>query len=353
MQKIHVDLDKDSYDIHIEHNCLTQVGNLIKEVYKGEKVFIITDRNVDEIYGAILEENLRDNGFEFEKYVLVPGEKSKSFSTYEDICDCLSEAGITRSDMIIAFGGGVVGDIGGFAAATFLRGVDFVQIPTTLLAQVDSSVGGKVAINLKSGKNLVGNFYQPKMVVIDPNLLKTLSDKTFNDGMAEVIKYGCIRDQKMFAELEKCYGRQDVMDNIEGYIYTCCGIKSIVVANDEKEKGERMLLNFGHTLGHGIEKYFNYEGYTHGEAVAIGMVRITEVSERLGYTGSGTAERLKILLNNLKINYCFPEMDKENFDKTIMLDKKAASGNMSIILLKDIGKAEIVKIKRVDIKNYY
>ena len=246
--------------------------------------------------------------------------------------------GLTRTDAVAALGGGVVGDLAGFAAATVLRGVDFVQIPTTLLAQVDSSVGGKVAVDLKAGKNLAGAFWQPKLVLMDPEALDTLPQSTFMEGMAEVVKYGCIKDAAFFDFLEERPGRAALMADMEHILYTCCDIKRNVVEQDERDTGERMLLNFGHTLGHAYELAGNYARWSHGDAVAAGMCAAARLGERLGITSAGTADRLERVLAALGLPtriVCAPEQ----YAAAIGLDKKGSGHAISVILLEEIGRA--------------
>lgn len=340
-RKLHVDLQENSYDIFIEKGILSLLGEKIKSIYNGEKIFVLTDKNVNKHYGNKLKKSLEKAGFMTKFMVLEPGEATKSFNTLPSIYDELLDFKITRKDLIITLGGGVIGDLGGFAAASFLRGVPFIQVPTSILAQVDSSVGGKVAVDLERGKNLVGSFYQPKAVYIDAEVLNTLSDKFYKDGMGEVIKYGCIKDREFFYKLKSLKNRAKVMDNIEEIIYNCCLIKKIVVEIDERDLGERMLLNFGHTLGHAVEKYYNFTGYSHGEAVGIGMYNITLKSENEGLTKKGVAQEIKEIL----INYGLPyEVDIENNDiilDTIALDKKNMGKVLKIIVIKDIGESII------------
>ena len=300
--KLTVDLSHSSYDIIIQKGLLNYLSKEISEVFKGKKIFILTDKNVDKFYGDRVFKELSDFGYDTNKLVLEAGEETKSFFTLPKIYDELLNFKLTRSDLIITLGGGVIGDLGGFVASTYLRGISFIQVPTTLLAQVDSSVGGKVGIDLDRGKNLVGSFYHPKKVIIDPEVLKSLSDRVFNDGMAEVIKYGCIKDKDFFDKLMKYKDKEEVMNNIEYIIHNCCKIKKEVVEKDEKDTGERMLLNFGHTIGHAIEKYYKYNKYTHGEAVAIGMYEITKISEDSFETEKGTADIIK----NILIKYNLP-----------------------------------------------
>ncbi|MBE6052897.1 MAG: 3-dehydroquinate synthase [Clostridium sartagoforme] len=340
--KLTIDLSHSSYDIIIEKGLLNILSKEVSEVFKGKKIFILTDKNVDEFYGDKVIKELSDNGYNTKKLVLEPGEATKSFFTLPKIYDELLDFKLTRSDLIITLGGGVIGDLGGFVASTFLRGVPFIQVPTTLLAQVDSSVGGKVGVDLEKGKNLVGSFYHPKKVLIDPEVLNSLSDRIFNDGMAEVIKYGCIKDEKFFNELLNYKNKEEVMNNIEYIIHNCCKIKKEVVEKDEKDTGERMLLNFGHTIGHAIEQYYNYSKYTHGEAVAIGMYEITKISEAIRETKEGTAE----LIKNILIKYQLPynlDIDISEIKDAISLDKKNIGNKLNLILISKIGESKIVK----------
>ncbi|MDB2084822.1 3-dehydroquinate synthase [Clostridium paraputrificum] len=325
----------------IEKGLLSKLGEELKKIYFGEKIFIITDENVDKYYGDKVKDELDKAGYKTRKMVLTPGEETKSFSTLPSIYNELLDFKLTRKELIITLGGGVIGDLGGFAASTFLRGVSFVQIPTSLLAQVDSSVGGKVAVDLEKGKNLVGSFYQPKAVFIDPDVLNTLPEKFYKDGMAEVIKYGCIKDIDFFYMLKSLKSREEVMNNIEDILYKCCYIKKSVVERDEKDLGERMLLNFGHTLGHAIEKYYNFTGYSHGEAVAIGMYNISLKSEDEGITEKSVSEEIKEILINYDLPYEVDIKDNNKIIDTISLDKKNIGNVLKVILLKSIGESII------------
>ncbi|NFA44266.1 3-dehydroquinate synthase [Clostridium botulinum] len=339
MKELVVDLKEKSYSIIIKKGLINELSNEINKVYKGKKIFILTDENVNYHYGDKVKDSLINNGYDVKKIVLKPGEETKSFNTLPKIYNEFLDFKLTRSDLIITLGGGVIGDLGGFAASTFLRGIDFIQVPTSLLAQVDSSVGGKVAVDLDRGKNLVGSFYHPKVVLIDPDVLITLEEKFFKDGMAEVIKYGCIKDKEFFYKLKEFKSKDEVLDNIEDIIYTCCNIKRIVVENDEKDKGERMLLNFGHTLGHAIEAYYNFNKYTHGEAVGIGMYKIIKISEEKEIMPKGCADEIKDIL----IQYSLPyDIEIENSDEileTISLDKKNINSVLKIVLLESIGQS--------------
>ena len=323
------------YEVLIERGSIRRTGELVAGVTKSRKAVVITDDIVDSLYGETVIKSLEENGFESKKFVFPNGEQSKNLTVLGQIFDFLCEAGITRSDILIALGGGVVGDITGFAAASYLRGVDFVQIPTTLLAQVDSSVGGKTAIDISGGKNLVGAFKQPVLVICDSYTLKTLTTENLSCGMAEVIKYGMIRDGKLFEILEKhtIDSVDEIMDDI---VYTCINIKRDVVEGDEFDKGERMILNFGHTLGHAIEGWHNYTDYTHGMGVAVGMCMITD------RFAPEISERLKKCLKayNLPTDTEAPITELLPYCSK---DKKRSYGNINYIVCQTVGVAEIRK----------
>ncbi|ABK62050.1 3-dehydroquinate synthase [Clostridium novyi] len=352
MRELKISLGENSYSILIEKGLISSIGKKISEIYNGKKVAVVTDKNVDKFYGDKIVSQLEGRGFNVKKIVLNPGEKSKSVEVLLNTYDELLDFNITRGDLIIALGGGVVGDLTGFAAATLLRGIPYIQIPTSLLAQIDSSIGGKVAVDLNRGKNLVGNFYHPKAVFIDPNMLKTLDERFFYDGMAEVIKYGCIRDKQLFYNLLNYNTNEELIENMEHIIYSCCNIKREIVERDEKDTGERMLLNFGHTIGHAIEKYFNFEKYTHGEAVALGMYAITKKSEEMKLTKEGTSNLIKDILTKYNLKYDIHLEDKESILNAISLDKKNKGEFMNIVILNEIGKSFIHKIKKEKVSDF-
>lgn len=344
MRVVHVDLKEKSYNIEIERGILSQVGGKIKKLLpKAEKAAIITDSHVGPLYAEALQQSLERDGFTTTVLTFKAGEESKNLTTLGMLYDGLAEAGLTRSDLVVALGGGVTGDMGGLAAATFLRGIALAQIPTSLLATVDSSVGGKVAVDLSSGKNLVGAFYQPKAVFIDPDLLQTLPVRYLHDGLAEVIKYGCIRDRGLFETLEKLQNDADLLAHAEEIIETCCAIKARIVEQDEFDTGERMLLNFGHTLGHAVEKAFHFSTYSHGESVGIGMALLTARSEALGLTAPGTADKIAGLLQKFQLPVAV-QMGQEDFLKAIALDKKKCGSRLTLILLKEIGDSFLQKV---------
>ena len=345
MRNVHVDLGPKSYDINIERGLLRYAGGKIKTLLpKAEKIAIITDSNVGPLYASVLQESLEKEGFAAVVLSFTAGEENKNLQTLGTLYNGLAEAGLTRSDAVIALGGGVTGDMGGLAAATFLRGIAFIQIPTSLLATVDSSVGGKVAVDLPSGKNLVGAFYQPKAVYIDPDLLQTLPVRYLHDGLAEVIKYGCIRDKELFEKLEALQSDSDLLAYVDEVIETCCNIKACIVENDEFDTGERMLLNFGHTLGHAVEKTFRFNRYSHGESVGIGMVLLTRQSEKLGLTEHGTADRIAALLQKFQLPVDV-QMQQKDFLRAIALDKKKRGSHLTLILLKKIGESFLQKVE--------
>ena len=326
MEELIVDLGERSYPIIIKKGSLNEVNIEIKKVFKGKKIFILTDKNVGSHYGDKVKSRLINEGYDVRLMALEPGEETKSISTLPFVYNELLDFKLTRSDLIITLGGGVIGDLGGFVASTFLRGVDFVQIPTSILAQVDSSVGGKVAVDLDRGKNLVGSFYHPKLVLIHPEVLETLDDRFYRDGMAEVIKYGCIKDREFFYFLKNLKTKEEVMNNIEKIIYNCCYIKKCVVENDERDTGERMLLNFGHTLG-----------------VAIGMYMISKISEDKEITEQGVSKDIKEILIQYGLPYEVHIEESSQIIETISLDKKNIDNVLKVVLLKSIGKSFLEK----------
>lgn len=338
--KLTVDLGPNSYPIHIENGILTKAGELVREVFSGKRILIVSDDNVFPLYGKTVLDTLSASGFECHSLVLPHGEPTKSFQSLPKIYEALLQAKLTRSDLLVALGGGVIGDLAGFAASSYLRGIKFVQIPTSLLAQVDSSVGGKVAVDLPQGKNLVGAFYHPKAVIIDPDVLNTLPSHFISDGMGEVIKYGCIKDRALFDILCSHTSFEDLKPELTEIIARCVNIKRIVVEADQFDLGERILLNFGHTLAHTIEQHFHYERESHGEAVAIGMYQITKIAEEKGLTAEGCAEQIKKALQI----YDLPDTANLPIDvltEAITLDKKNLNNHLNVVLLHEIGDSYV------------
>lgn len=323
-------------DIRIARGLLKAAGETMREKGLKGKAAIISDETVYALYGCALRDSLAQAGFDVSAHAFPPGEASKTMATYGDILRFLSGSGITRSDTVVALGGGVVGDIAGFAAATWLRGVKLVQIPTTLLAMVDSSVGGKTAIDLPEGKNLVGAFYQPHLVLIDPGTLQTLPPSVRTDGMAEVIKYGALCDKELFDQLPF---EETAADSV---IARCVAIKQDIVGQDERDFGVRQLLNFGHTFGHAMEKL---SGYTlpHGQAVAMGMALMARACAKEGLLAAEACRQLidKIAACGLPTQPMYPE---EEVWQAMGQDKKRMDGGITLVLIKGIGQCYLEKV---------
>jgi 3-dehydroquinate synthase len=320
---------------------LARAAEYVKTAVRAKSFAIITDDTVDALYGGIVADSLRFEGFRAVKFAFPHGEASKSLRTLGRVYDFLSGNNITRSDCIVALGGGVVGDTAGFAAATFLRGIDYIQIPTTLLAQVDSSVGGKTAVDLPAGKNLVGAFWQPRMVLLDIDALETLPEEFFIDGLGEVVKYGMIKSKTLFETLER-HDLESVRGVLPDIIRECVAIKKASVEADEFDTGERMLLNFGHTLGHAIEKLTNYSGVSHGRAVAAGMKIVTRAAEEAGFAVNGLTDRLTACLERYRLNADVPFTPIE-IASACGGDKKRSGGEINIVVCRDAGESELRK----------
>lgn len=347
MKKLRVNVGA-GYDIFIEKGLLSSCGEYIKNVTDAKKVCVISDTNVFPIYGDKVCQSIEEQGFEVLTYVFEAGEASKTTATVISMVEFLAQNELTRGDIVVALGGGVCGDMAGFAAAIYLRGIDFVQIPTSLLAQVDSSVGGKTAVDLPQGKNLCGSFHQPVLVIIDPDTLDTLTPHFFSDGMAEAIKTGCIKSAPLFDRIEK----EDAKDFIEDMIFDCVSIKAGVVERDEKERGERALLNFGHTAGHSIEKLHNFSTISHGEAVGIGMVMITAAGEANGITAAGTSDRIAAVLKKYGL-LTKDENSLSDIIENMNADKKRTSDSINFTLLHSIGDSFNQKIKYEEIPKFF
>ncbi len=345
MRSLNIPLPGREYSILIEPGLLDSVGRYCRTACPRARRFaIVTDSTVGPLYGERVKRSF--SGRLSAELVTVPaGETSKSIEMLGYLYEEFMRLGLTRTDAVVALGGGVVGDLAGFAAATILRGVDFIQVPTTLLAQVDSSVGGKVAIDLKSGKNLAGAFWQPRAVLMDPRCLDTLPEETFSDGMAEVLKYGCIRDGDFFRFLLDCGNRAGIMANIEGVLHTCCAIKAEVVLEDERDTGRRMILNFGHTLGHAYELAYHYETYTHGQAVAAGMCRAAEIGLRMGITPAEVPGQIARAVKQFGLPDAI-DCSLEDYRRAVGLDKKSTGDQITLILLSGLGETAPVKLSR-------
>ena len=329
-------------EIHIENGLLSRAAAVIGETFSPSRIHIVSDSTVAPLYLQKLEQQFT---LPVTHTIIPAGEEHKRLSTVEGIYHDLLANGMTRKDLIVALGGGVVGDITGFAAATFLRGVSLCQIPTTLLAQVDSSVGGKTGVDMPEGKNLVGAFYQPRLVLIDPSVLTTLPEQTFADGMAEVVKYGYISNR----DILDMVSAPDYKQNIESIICECVKIKRDVVTIDEHDTGLRMILNFGHPIGHAAEKLGNYVDLTHGQAVAVGMVAAMRLSAFLGnedLTGR-LIEILKHIGLPTELKY-----DREDIYRSLLSDKKKFGATVNFILVREPGRAEITPIDAEKLHEY-
>ncbi|MBA3581189.1 MAG: 3-dehydroquinate synthase [Gammaproteobacteria bacterium] len=343
MKKLNVNLGDRTYPIFIGSALLTQ-ASLLAPYIIGNRVIIISSETIAPLYLATLKSTLAPNNYHVGEIILPDGEHYKTLGTLNIIYTQLLAQKADRKTTLIALGGGVIGDMTGFAAATFMRGIPFIQIPTTLLAQVDSSVGGKTAVNHPAGKNMIGAFYQPKCVLADIDTLNTLPEREFRAGFSEIVKYGLIRDSEFFSWLENnfesIFDREDHV--LIEMIARACQNKADVVIADEHEQGERALLNFGHTFGHAIETHQHYEGYLHGEAVAIGMLMATEFSARLGYLSTSQTERIKHLLQAAQLPLDVPgTLSPASFLELMAHDKKTLNNIIRLILLKDIGHAII------------
>ncbi|MCR6545971.1 3-dehydroquinate synthase [Dehalobacterium formicoaceticum] len=343
MKKVEVLLGARSYQIQIGSKMLAHLGTELKKLKIPEKILIITNTTVAPLYGDVVAKTLREAGFALETLALPDGEDFKTLETVSRIYDHAVSFGLDRYGTMLALGGGVIGDMAGFAAATYMRGINFIQVPTTLLAQVDASVGGKVAVNHPRGKNLIGAFYQPKLVFIDIDTISTLESREIRSGMAEVIKYGVIADDQFFSYLEE----HTVYDDhfLTEIIEKSCTIKAQVVKNDELDQGQRAILNFGHTIGHGLEAATSYQVYRHGEAVAVGMVGAALIAQEMGLITKEETDRIKklILRTGLPIRFTGVNWDELWFH--IQADKKAQSGNINFILPTAIGSVQIAPVE--------
>ena len=345
MQRLAIDLDERSYEILIGLDLRKKVGEFLKAVFRPSRVVIITHPSINSTYGEEVIANCLDQGWTTDIIEVPEGEVSKSLGQVEKLYDRLLELNCDRKSVLIALGGGVIGDLVGFVAATYQRGINFIQVPTTLLSQVDSSVGGKTGVNHPKGKNMIGAFYQPRLVVTDLQTLKTLPIKEYRAGLAEIVKYGVISDASFFEFLEKNY--KDILnlnhDCLSYIIENSCAIKAKVVEKDERETHHRMILNFGHTLGHAIESLTGYSRFVHGEAVAIGMVRAAELSHSMGKCSKEVPRRLEALLKNLGLPVEMPKLDPTAVIKSLYHDKKTMDNKIKFILVKEIGSIEIVE----------
>jgi len=345
--KIQVPIEKNFYEVTIKSGLLFEIGDrLIKlGINNQRKILIISNQEIANLFGNNLLDNLKKNNFSAKIFIIKPGETYKNIETMNEIYDAAFEYGLERGSLMIALGGGIVGDITGFASATWLRGLDYIQIPTTLLAMVDSSVGGKTGVNHPKGKNLIGAFNQPKAVFIDTDTLRTLPKREFNAGMAEIIKYGVIRDQNLFEYLEADINLKNIVElennSLIRIIKRSVQIKSEIVSQDEKEKGIRAFLNYGHSFGHVIENLCGYGEYLHGEAISIGMRIAGDIALAKGLWQKEENLRQNKLIKKYGLPIEIPNLKKSDVLKILMGDKKVQEGKMRFILPNNIGKVGI------------
>jgi len=343
MNTVHVALEDRSYDIHIANGLLGRAGQLLACTLKATNTAVITNATIASLYLETLRTSLRSAGCNVFEVILPDGEQFKTLDSISLIYEHLLGFGLDRSSALIALGGGVVGDMTGFAAATFMRGIPFVQVPTTLLAQVDSSVGGKTGVNLTGGKNMVGAFYQPRCVLIDPMTLHTLPERELRAGFAEVIKYGIINDPDFFAWLEsslEAVMRLDA-DALVQVIMRCCTIKADIASKDEREQGVRAYLNYGHTLGHAIETLTGYASFLHGEAVAIGMCAAARLALRLGLCPEADVRRIEALVQAAGLPVAAPAFPAGDYLAAMLKDKKKTGSTINFVLPHRIGEVAL------------
>jgi 3-dehydroquinate synthase len=344
MQKIRVELEERSYNILIGNAILKDIGRTLEKFGFSNKIALISNPTVYKFYGKAVVGAIRDSGYDLTEVVIPDGEEFKSLAYTEKIYESLLKAKLDRKSALVALGGGVIGDITGFAASTYMRGIDFIQVPTTLLAQVDSSVGGKTGVNHPLGKNMIGSFWQPRLVWIDTATLETLPRREFLCGLGEVIKYGVIWDKEFFAYLEE--NRDKILkldpEALTHIIRRSCEIKSEVVSKDERESGLRAILNYGHTIGHAIETITGYKKYLHGEAVAIGMYMEAKLSQQAGLIDKQEVSRIKALIDSYELPSVMPgEISMNDLTEIMQLDKKTIGGKLHFVLPEKIGSVKI------------
>ena len=344
MSKIRIEASR-AYDIVIERGLLDRAGELICAATGAKKAVVVTDTNVAALYLERAVASLRAAGLETETFTAQAGEGAKSLAVYGELLEFLSRCGLTRTDTLVALGGGVIGDLTGFAAATYQRGIGFVQLPTTLLADVDSSVGGKTAVNLPTGKNQVGSFYQPHLVLCDPDALQTLPDEQYRCGCAEVVKYGVLGNEAFFEEMTT-----PACEQVERVIETCVKMKRELVMRDEFDRGARQLLNLGHSFGHAVEACSDFT-ILHGQAVAVGMAMIARAAAKRGFCTPETASRIVSLLKQ----YDLPtetDFTAEQLFAAVGADKKRTGATMHLVVPEAVGKCRIVPVPFSDVRGW-
>lgn len=345
MIQIHVSASRE-YEVLVERGLLSQSGKLVKDATGARKAVLIAGDLVFPLYGERVKRSLESAGLTVDCFILPHGEQYKNLASYEKLLEFLSRNHMSRSDVLVALGGGVTGDLTGFAAATYQRGMHFVQIPTTLLAAVDSSVGGKTAVNLASGKNQVGSFYQPSLVICDPDTFATLPDEEFRCGCAEVIKYGVLGSRTFFDELKATPIRQQ----LEHVIGTCVEMKRDIVNQDEFDRGLRQLLNLGHSFGHAVEACSGFR-VRHGQAVSIGMAAITRAAAAKAYCSEETLREVLDILDQYQLPVS-TEYSLEELSRAALTDKKISGGNIHLVVPEEIGRCRIVSVPAEEIKDW-
>ena len=350
--KISVDLPQKSYDIVIEKGALVQVGRWVSQIWQHQKIVIITDSNVNKIYGQKVLSALTESGFEAKIFEFPAGEASKGLATAEAAWNICGDFGLTRSDGIIGLGGGVAGDLAGFVASTYMRGIHFLQIATSLTAQVDSSVGGKTGVNSSLAKNMIGTFAQPDGVLIDPEMLATLDRRCLIEGMGEVIKCGLIADKELWDFLSQLDGPDAILENAETLIAHAIEVKRQVVVADEHDNSTRLYLNFGHTIGHAVEATAGYGQVMHGEAVAIGMVQISKIAEQKGLMPVGITQQIRAMVTKFGLPADHQPWDEAKLYQALTHDKKARGSQIKTVIVPQIGTARINQVALEEMWDY-
>ena len=342
MEKVNLNLKGNSYEIVIDRKLLDKISLDLKKKPIGNRYLIITDSNVKKLFGNKLLALMKKSNLQVDLISFKAGEQSKTLKTFEELIEKTQKLGLDRKSAIIALGGGVVGDIAGFVAASYMRGINYVQVPTSLLAMIDSSIGGKVAVDKPKGKNMIGAFHQPKKVYIDVSLLKNLPKKELINGLAEIIKHALIKDKTLFKyikrNLNKILNKNET--TLIELIKRNCEIKARIVEQDEKESGPRKLVNYGHTIGHALETLTNYKKYSHGEAIAIGMAVEALIANKIGMLPKKELTEQNTLLKKTGLSITVPKIDTNKIIQTLKKDKKVAGGKIEFVLLEKIGKAQ-------------
>ena len=355
MEVVNVDLGARAYPIYVGAGCLGELGARLAETRCGARVAVVTNTTVADLYLGRVMTSLGDARFDAATIHVPDGEEHKNLAWLAFVYDKLIDVGVERDGAVLALGGGVVGDIAGFAAATYLRGIPCVQVPTTLLAQVDSSIGGKTGINHAAGKNLIGAFAQPRFVLADVDTLRTLPKRELTSGLAEVIKYGIILDPALFTLLEEQLPAVQRLDRelMTRIVRTSCTLKALVVGEDETESGYRAILNFGHTIGHAIESLTEYKQFLHGEAIAIGMVAAARISSRLGFCSDADVQRIHRIIQRYGLPTEIPDdLRGPTLALAMRTDKKARGGNVNFVCIEGLGKTRLARLSCDDIVKY-